>query len=179
MTRVGKPKGLIRYTSRELLAGHKRHIIRPRTVLYPLALTGFVGALTYALSTRDAADITVLGGQGEPFTQQADGRIASQLRVKIANRTNTDHDYRIEVSGIENGSVIVPQNPLSVATGQSAVTPLFILLPREAFHDGEHRVTVRVSDGAGFVTDVSYRLAGPRREDHDDRDDDAHRRRDR
>ena len=170
MTRVGKPKGLIRYSSRELLEGHKRHLIRPRTVLYPLALALFLGAFTYALATRDAADVTVLGGQGEPFTEQADGRIANQLRVKIANRTRDDHDYRIEVVGATGGSVVVPQNPLRVATGQSAETPLFVLLPRSVFHDGEHRVTVRVSDDAGFSTSVPYRLVGP-----EDDDDDHHR----
>jgi cytochrome c oxidase accessory protein FixG len=167
MTRVNKPKGLIRYSSRELLEGHKRHLIRPRTVLYPLALAVFLGGFTYALATRDAADVTVLGGQGEPFTVQADGRIANQVRVKIANRTNADHDYRIDVAGATEGSVVVPQNPLRVAAGESAVTPLFVLLPRSVFHDGEHRVTVRVSDGAGFATNVAYRLVGP--EDDDDR----------
>jgi len=167
MTRVNKPKGLIRYSSRELLEGHKRHLIRPRTVLYPLALALFLGAFTYALATRDAADVTVLGGQGEPFTQQAGGQIANQLRVKIANRTHDDHDYRIEVVGATGGSVVVPQNPLRVATGQSAETPLFVLLPRSVFHDGEHRVTVRVSDGAGFSTDVPYRLVGPQDDDDD------------
>jgi len=167
MTRVGKPKGLIRYSSRELLEGHKRHLIRPRTVLYPLALALFLGAFTYALATRDAADVTVLGGQGEPFTRQADGQIANQLRVKIANRTHEDHDYRIEVAGATDGSVVVPQNPLRVASGQSAETPLFVLLPRSVFHDGEHRVTVRVSDGAGFSTGVAYRLVGPEDDDDD------------
>lgn len=176
MTRVGKPKGLIRYSSRELLEGHTRHIVRPRTVLYPVALAVFLGGFIYALMNRDAADVTVLGGQGEPFTQQSDGRIANQVRVKIANRTNADHDYRIEVVGAESGSVIVPQNPLRVATGQSAVTPLFILLPRGAFHDGEHRVTVRVSDGSGFSIDTPYRLVGP---EHDDDDDHDRTRRDR
>ena len=165
MTRVNKPKGLIRYSSRELLEGHKRHLIRPRTVLYPLALALFLGAFTYALATRDAADVTVLGGQGEPFTVQADGQIANQVRVKIANRTNADHDYRIEVIGATAGSVVVPQNPLRVAAGESAVTPLFVLLPRSTFHDGEHRVTVRVSDGAGFTTNVAYRLVGPEDDD--------------
>ena len=170
MTRVGKPKGLIRYTSRELLEGHTRHVIRPRTVLYPLALLIFFGGFLYALVTRDAADITVLRGTGEPFTRQADDRIANQLRVKIANRTNDDHDYRIEVLGIEGGSVVIPQNPLRVATGQTAVTPLFVLLPEDAFEDGEHRVTVRVSDGAGFTSELPYRLTGPE-------DDDKHERR--
>ena len=166
MTRVNRPKGLIRYSSRELLEGHTRHLIRPRTVLYPLALALFLGAFTYALATRDAADVTVLGGQGEPFTQQADGQIANQLRVKIANRTHDDHDYRIEVVGATNGSVVVPQNPLRVASGQSAETPLFVLLPRSEFRNGEHRVAVRVSDGAGFTTEVPYRLVGP--QDADD-----------
>ena len=165
MTRVNKPKGLIRYSSRELLEGHKRHLIRPRTVLYPVALALFLGAFTYALATRDAADVTVLGGQGEPFTVQADGQIANQVRVKIANRTNADHDYRIEVVGASDGSVVVPQNPLRVAAGESAVTPLFVLLPRSTFHDGEHRVSVRVSDGAGFTTNVAYRLVGPEDDD--------------
>ena len=168
MTRVGKPKGLIRYTSRELLEGHKRHIIRPRTVLYPLALALFLGGFTYALIMRDAADVTVLRGLGEPFTRDADGRIANQVRIKIANRTNADHDYRIEVIGAEAGSVVVPQNPLRVAAGEVAVTPLFILLPPKAYHDGEHGVTVRVSDGRGFSTDIPYRLVGPEHEDDDD-----------
>jgi cytochrome c oxidase accessory protein FixG len=176
MTRVGKPTGLIRYTSRELLEGHKRHIIRPRTVLYPLALALFLGGFTYALITRDAADVTVLGGLGEPFVKQADGRIANQVRVKIANRTNVDHDYRIAVVGAEAGSVVVPQNPLAVAAGQTAVTPLFILLPPKAFDDGEHRVTVRVSDGSGFMVNVPYRLVGPEHDDEDDHKPDRDRR---
>ena len=175
MTRIGKPKGLIRYSSRELLEGHARHIVRPRTLLYPLALAVFLGGFTYALVTRDAADVTVLGGLGEPFTKQTDGRIANQVRVKIANRTDADHDYRIEVIGAEAGSVVVPQNPLSVSAGRSEVTPLFILLPASAFHDGEHRVTVRVSDDSGFSTDVPYRLVGPESED----DDHEHDRRER
>jgi cytochrome c oxidase accessory protein FixG len=179
MTKVGKPTGLIRYTSRELLEGHTRHIIRPRTVLYPLALALFLGGFTYALVTRDAADVTVLGGKGEPFTREQDGRIANQVRVKIANRTNADRDYRIEVQGAAEGSVVVPQNPLHIAAGESAVTPLFVLLPSKAFHDGEHRVTVRVSDGHGFATEVPYRLVGPEDEDDEHHDERPRDRRDR
>ena len=161
MTRVGKPKGLIRYSSRELLEGKTRHIIRPRTVLYPLALVAFLGAFVYALGTRAAADVTVLRGTGEPFTRQDDGRIANQVRVKIWNRTTGDHDYRIEVGGATDGTVIIPQNLLHVEAGVSAVTTLFVLLPPASFEKGEHGVTVRVSDGAGFTTDIPYRLVGP------------------
>jgi cytochrome c oxidase accessory protein FixG len=161
MARIGKPAGLIRYSSRELLEGHARHLVRPRTLLYPLALAVFLGGFVYTLATRDAADVTVLRGTGEPFTRQDDGRIANQVRVKIANRTTVDHDYRIEVDGAAAGTVIVPQNPLRVGAGESAVTTLFVLLPAATFEGGEHRVIVRVSDSAGFTTDVPYRLVGP------------------
>ena len=51
MERVGKPKGLIRYSSREPLEGHKRQLIRPRTVLYPLALAVFL-AFTAAATVQ-------------------------------------------------------------------------------------------------------------------------------
>ena len=61
MTRVGKPTGLIRYSSRDLLEGHQRHIARPRTILYPLALAIFLGGFAYVLATRDAADVTEPG----------------------------------------------------------------------------------------------------------------------
>ncbi|HEX4934576.1 MAG TPA: cytochrome c oxidase accessory protein CcoG, partial [Gemmatimonadaceae bacterium] len=35
MASIGKPKGLVRYTSREVLAGGTRHLLRPRTLIYP------------------------------------------------------------------------------------------------------------------------------------------------
>ena len=37
MVKVGRPTGLIRYTSQDALAGQVRRLLRPRTVLYPLA----------------------------------------------------------------------------------------------------------------------------------------------
>lgn len=170
MTRVGKPTGLIRYSSRELLEGHVRHLVRPRTVLYPLALAVFLGGFTYALVTRDAADVTILRGTGEPFTRQDNGMIANQVRIKIANRTRSAHDYRIDVGGVAEGTVIAPQNPLRVEAGGSAVTTLFVLLPQRSFDDGERHVTMRVSNPAGFSTTIPYRLVGPETDDANDHD---------
>jgi hypothetical protein len=59
------------------------------------------------------------------------------------------------------------------------VTPLFVLLPRKAYHDGEHDVTVRVSDGGGFTTEIPYRLGGPEHDDDARRGDRDRQERDR
>ncbi|HUX33235.1 MAG TPA: cytochrome c oxidase accessory protein CcoG [Gemmatimonadaceae bacterium] len=170
MARVGKPPGLIRYTSQAALEGAAVRKLRPRVVLYPAALALTFGGFLFALGTKATADVTVLRGLGEPYVTEADGRVANQLRVKITNRAGVDHRYQVTVRGVDDGTVIAPENPLAVAAGQTDAMGLFVMLPPSAFHDGERNITVHIIDGAGFVGDVPYRLVGP---EHDD--DDAHR----
>ena len=170
MRKVAKPEGLIRYTSRAALEGERVHKLRPRVVLYPVAFAATFGGFLLALNTRSAADITVLRGLGEPYVVEANGQVANQLRVKVTNRTTRNQSYVIHVDSVDEGSVIAPQNPLHVAAGKTEVASLFVMLPRNAFHDGERRVTVRVADGASLDQRVPYRLVGP--EDKDERHDD-------
>src|SRR5581483_9658008 len=91
MTRLDRPTGLIRYTSRAALeanAGHPERSegsaiagsarvrkLRPRTVLYPAALSVTFGGFIFALATRAPADITVLRGLGAPYVVEADGHV--------------------------------------------------------------------------------------------------------
>ncbi len=172
MTRVGKPPGLIRYSSQDDLAGKSRRLLRPRTVLYPLVLVILLGGLVTGLAVKAPADITVLRGLGAPFTEEADGRIANQVRVRIVNRSGAIAQYRIQFDGLTDGvspaqaTVIAPENPMTVAAGATGATSVFIILPRTAFqHHGERDMTLVFSDGAGYVERVPYRLQGPSTED--------------
>ncbi|MBM3908415.1 MAG: cytochrome c oxidase accessory protein CcoG [Gemmatimonadetes bacterium] len=166
MRKVGRPEGLIRYSSRAALAGKGRHFLRTRTVLYPIAFAAVFGTFLYQLTFKDAADITLLGAQGAPFTVQ-EGTVMNALRVRIANRTGQEHAYTVSIEGVEGLSMIAPLNPLTVKPGRTETMPLFVTLPAEAFEEGVRTVTVRVTDGSGYVTELPYRLAGPHRELHE------------
>jgi cytochrome c oxidase accessory protein FixG len=168
MTRVDRPTGLIRYTSRAALEGAPVRKLRPRVVLYPLALATALGGFIYALDTKAPADITLLRGLGDPYAVEADGRVANQVRVKIANRSKDDRRYTIQVEGLDGGTVIAPMDPLPVQAGHTETAGLFLMLPRRAFHDGERRVTFTVSDGSGFVEKIPYRLVGPETRERED-----------
>ncbi len=168
MTRIGKPKGLIRYSSQDAMAGKPRHLLRLRTVLYPLVLCVLVGGLATALITKDAADITVLRGAGAPFTEEADGRIANQIRVKIANRTQREVRYSIELDGLDRSAqaaaattIVIPENPLAIAGGATRSTSLFVLLPSSAFTRGERNIELVVRDEQGVTQRIPHRLLGP------------------
>lgn len=161
MDKVGKPRGLIRYSSQEALAGKPRKLLRPRVVLYPLALSLSLGALLFSMANKEAADVTVLRGMGAPFVEESNGQIANQIRIKIANRGNEEARYTIAVDGARRGRVIAPENPLVVAGGTTRETSIFVVMPREAFVNGEHAVNVNVKDGARFSNSIPWRLQGP------------------
>jgi polyferredoxin len=164
MTRVGKPTGLVRYSSRAALEGEPPRRLRPRVVLYPAALAIMLGGFFFTLGTKPPADVTVLRGRGEPYVIEPDGQIANQLRVKITNRTSTDQVYRVSIDGVDSAAVIAPDNPMPLAAGQTAVMALFVMLPQSAFRHGGRDIAVRVADGIAYNGTVPYRLVGPERE---------------
>lgn len=167
MSRIGKPPGLIRYSSSAALAGERVRRLRPRVVLYPLALVLALGGFVYALGTRAPADVTVLRGMGEPYTIEADGRVANQVRIKITNRSNGDRTYAVTLDSVAQAQVIAPGVPVAVARGATETASLFILLPESAFHDGERHVSFTVSDGGGYRATFPYRLVGPEQDHHE------------
>ncbi|MBI1809402.1 MAG: cytochrome c oxidase accessory protein CcoG, partial [Gemmatimonadetes bacterium] len=165
MRKVGKPEGLIRYTSKESLAGHVRHLIRPRTVLYPVAFALFFGGFLFALETKPKADVTLLGAIGQPFTREPDGSVVNQVRIKIANRSRATQRYTVDLEDADGARLIAPELPLNVVNGRTVTTSVFVILPAEAFHHWQKQVRFRVSDGAAFMQEVPWLLRGP--EDHD------------
>ncbi len=167
MDRVGKPRGLIRYTSRDRLEGKGSRLLRPRVVLYPAALALSFGAFLFFLGTKQDTDVTVLRGIGAPFTVETDGRILNQIRVRITNRTKTARQYRISLEGVD-AQVVMAENPVPVGPGEIATTSLFVEVAPAVFHDGARSVAIKVSDGASFTGTYPYNLVGPEDEGADD-----------
>ncbi len=171
MDRVGKPRGLVRYTSRDDIDGKPRKLLRPRVVLYPAALTIAVVAFLYFLATRHDTDITILRGIGAPYAIEADGRVVNQVRVRITNRARENRAYRIELIGADGAELISPENPVPVAPGERRSTSLFIVGPRRLFHDGELCIALKISDGKAYQETVPYTLVGPEGDGDDEEGD--------
>ncbi|MBK8996009.1 MAG: cytochrome c oxidase accessory protein CcoG [Myxococcales bacterium] len=162
MDRIGKPRGLIRYSSQEAMETRKRpRYLRPRVLIYPVVLAGFVTALLVVASRIGGADVTILRGIGAPFVEQPDG-IQNQIRVKIENRTSDKQRYQILILDAPDAKLIAPENPLPVRAGSHESTSVFVIAPRESFHDGQRPVRFQITDESGFQKEVSYKLLGPR-----------------
>jgi len=161
MLKIGRPAGLIRYSSRDELAGLPTRLLRTRVVLYPAALALSFGALIFNLRTRADAEVTLLRGSGAPYTVAEDGRVNNLIRVKIANRAHTARAYRIALAGAGGAQLVAPQNPLPVPAGETRESSVFVIVPRDSLTGGARGVTFRIDDGRRFHGEFAYRLIGP------------------
>jgi cytochrome c oxidase accessory protein FixG len=161
MTKLGRPRGLIRYTSRAELEGARHRWLRSRVVFYLVLLVLVLGAFTVTLARRAPADVTVLRGTGSPFAVLPSGEVSNQVRIKVANRTRENRRYLIELAGADGVRLVAPENPLAVAVGKTATATVFVTAPRAAFAGGQRDIAFRVSDGAGFSALATFRLLGP------------------
>ncbi len=161
MARIGRPRGLIRYGSRDAFEGRPAALLRPRVVLYAAALAVTAALFVLGLGARAAPDVTLLRGGGEPYTIEPDGGVVNQVRLKVTNRGRAERALRIELVGPPAARMIAPINPLPVPAGEARTTSVFVVLPRGEFQDGERPVRFRLSDGTRWSGSFPYRLVGP------------------
>jgi cytochrome c oxidase accessory protein FixG len=162
MDRVGKPRGLVRYSSENLLAGKPLRLLRPRTIIYPVVLLIAFGVLAVGLASDQSADVTFLRRLGAPYTATPDGTVTGQIRIKIQNRAHEERSYSLELLDYPEAELIAPENPLRVPAGKSATTSLFVLAPLSSFDDGERPIAIRIDDGVDFEGSFEYLMLGPR-----------------
>ncbi|MGE3164196.1 MAG: cytochrome c oxidase accessory protein CcoG [Planctomycetota bacterium] len=162
MDRVGKPRGLIRYSSQAELAGERHRLLRPRVILYPLILLISGTLLVVLLASRSDTDVALLRARGALFqTIDATGEIANSLEVKLVNRSEVPREYLLEIVGEPRAKIVAPDNPIPVAAGQSVSVGIFVTGPAEMFTRGRKELHVRVSAAGGFSKDVECFLLGP------------------
>lgn len=161
MDKVGRPRGLIRYTSEKSLAGQKSRVLRARVIAYCAILTVLLGFLAVSLITKPNADITLMRGPGLPFNQLPDGMISNYAKLKVTHRGESRAAYTFTVEGDSRAEITLTENPLWLNPRESRVESVVLKAPREAFKDGHLMVTLRVSAGADFETRVEYRMLGP------------------
>jgi len=161
MDKIGKPRGLVRYTSQSELETGSRTFLRPRLVVYTAILSIMFGTLAFSLVGKSTADVTILRGLGAPFSVLPSGEVSNQIRIKIANRTDEERSYTFELVDAAHLTLVAPENPLTVGSGDSLMTGAFITTSPSSFTAGELEITLKISDGVDFEEVRPYRLLGP------------------
>ena len=161
MEKIGRPLGLIRYSSERIVEGGKTHIIRPRVIIYPLILIAVVSAFIFMLSTKPSADVLFIRGQGLPFNIVQSDQVTNQIRVRISNRTELPATYSVTIIDPPE-AVIQAFTPMVIEAVAIESENMLIIAPFSIFNDGEIILTLKITDDQGqFELIETYKMLGP------------------
>jgi cytochrome c oxidase accessory protein FixG len=100
MEKVGKPKGLIRYSTTHAIEGVKTRILRPRVLVYSAILCAIALAAGASLYLRVPLKVDVIRDRAAIAREVEGGRIENVYRLQIMNTTERERSYEISVSGL-------------------------------------------------------------------------------
>ena len=121
MCKIGRPKGLIRYTSMRSLAGGVTRVLRPRVIAYTVAIVLLFGFFSYKLYKRVPLEMQILRDRSALYIKGDDGAITNVYTLRITNMDIDDHRYKVSVTDFEGGSKVelsMGENPVLVKSGE-------------------------------------------------------------
>ncbi len=158
MTKIGRPKGLIRYSSESTLEGKPKPKFRARVFVYPLILMVLLTTLAIVSSGKGTFSVEVLRVQGLPYNTLPTGEIAGQIRVRITNRTNEARTYTVTADAVELRS-----DPFTVEPSETTSQRMLALASADLFDaEGRAAIELTVTDDQGASRVITHRLLGPR-----------------
>ena len=126
MTKMNYPKGLIRYTTEQALAGKPIRVMRPRVIVYSLLLLAIICALLVALAMRTPLELDIIRDRNVLYREVEAGLVSNVYTLKLLNMDQQAHRYRLSASGIEGLQLEADSQEFQVAAGEvlSAVISL-------------------------------------------------------
>ena len=163
MDKIGKPRGLIRYTSERALEHKNTRTLRPRTVIYMVLLVSLLSAFTLTLSMRSAYDIHVGRSTGEPFTVLQDDRITNRLRFRVRNQLSSPTSFTISAVQPQGTEIrLIGVSPVELETSEMKRIEAFVIIPPEAFdQEASAEGIFHLTFDNGDVEVISFPLLGP------------------
>jgi polyferredoxin len=166
MDKMQYPRGLIRYTTENMLAGKPRHVLRIRTLVYGGLLLALLGTFLWGVTHRTPVIVEILRDRYALYRETSNGEIENSYALKLVNKT--DRAMRLHIA-LENDHAlhIVGKTDIDVTAGQVANVPLTLHAESGAFH-GKHDVELRVRS-EDDVLDAEYETEffAPKDNDHE------------
>lgn len=162
MDRIKLPRGLIRYSTEHALEHKATHVLRPRVIIYASLLVVLVGAWVTALAMREPVALDVIRDRNALYRMLDDGRVENVYDVKIMNKTESPHTFKVTVSGA--GQLTIDPEPAQFVVRGGDVFPAGIRVRRSAYDPvGSETIQFRVEalDAPRLHSSTSARFLAP------------------
>ncbi len=133
MDKMGYPRGLIRYTTENVVkglypdSGILRHVLRPRTLIYSALMLAIGGAFVYSLATRVPLRVDVVRDRATLSKETDEGMIENVYRLQLINKDTHAHRYTLQAQGIPGLQVVTTAQEIAAAPLQTIELPVSLI----------------------------------------------------
>jgi cytochrome c oxidase accessory protein FixG len=162
MDRMGYERGLVRYTTEHQLDGNTTHILRPRLIGYFVVLIAMFAAFSYTIWNRIPLEVDILRDRGQLYNETASGMIENVYKLKLANKEQSDHTYKISVTGID-GMKLMTEPVVKISAGELLDYPIRIHVDPASLSKPTYdiEITVEAIDNPSISITEDNRFIGP------------------
>jgi cytochrome c oxidase accessory protein FixG len=145
MDKMEYPRGLIRFTTQNALAGgggsHQiwRRVLRPRILAYTAILGALVFALAISLAMRTPLKVDVVRDRAALSRIVAGGQLENVYRLQVMNATEETQRYRITADGLA-GLAVASDGEVVVGPAESRWVPVRLRIPYGSAAPGSHPI---------------------------------------
>ncbi len=141
MDKMNYPRGLIRYTTENAMAGKPTRILRPRLFIYVAALLALATLIGVILGGREILIADVLRDRSALYRIAGD-QIENSYSLKLTNRDQQPAFVSIDVRGLGSLMVIEPTSIIEVAPGVTVDMALTLSVPILEAKPGMHSIEI-------------------------------------
>ena len=162
MTKIGKPKGLIRPTSYNAVAEGRQKLFTPRVAGYTSVLVILMTLLTVFVSGRSEVQATMLRMPGMIFQKLENGMIQNIYTIQFINKTGEDIQIDVLLKNYPNALLESVGEGPTIVPAKSKLDRVFIIkIPENELTNRKTSVELELKSGEVLIDEISTNFLGP------------------
>ncbi len=160
MDKIGKPRGLVKYSSENNIQTGERLRFTPRMKAYSFVLLILVSILTILLVTRKDVTATVTRSSGTLYQSRDSVLVTNLYNIKIANKTHHGFPIHLKVENMD-AQVEMIGKEVQMQSESLSEGKFFIVMHRDDIKTMKSDLVIGVYNDAEKITDVKASFFGP------------------
>jgi len=161
MDRVGFKRGLIRYTSENIIASKAKFRFTPRIIGYSVVLLILLTTLSSLLAFRSDVETTLLRTPGMLYQNLDQGRISNLYSIQIVNKTFKNIPVTFRVKEPVGNILFIGKEIKNLKEQSMEEAVLFIIVQRSELKKIKTPLVLEVISDGKVIDEVKTNFMGP------------------
>ncbi|MFT6828424.1 MAG: cytochrome c oxidase accessory protein FixG [Roseivirga sp.] len=161
MTKIDKPKGLIKISSYNAIAEGKKKLFTTRVAGYTGVLVVLITLLTVFVSTRSDIQATILRVPGMLYQRLDDDQIQNLYNIQLINKTTEEMTINIKLMESVGTIEVVGGHTITIAASSKADAVFYVRFPEAELKGNKNQIILGIYQGETLIDEVKSNFLGP------------------